>query len=70
MLILDDVFAELDTARRSALAEVAAGAEQVLVTAAVGEDIPAELGRHPDRCDAARRRDRPDLGGGAAVNDR
>ena len=41
VLILDDVFAELDTARRSALAEVAAGAEQVLVTAAVGEDIPA-----------------------------
>lgn len=42
VLILDDVFAELDTARRSALATVAAGAEQVLVTAAVGEDIPAE----------------------------
>ena len=42
VLILDDVFAELDTARRSALANVAAGAEQVLVTAAVGEDIPAE----------------------------
>jgi DNA replication and repair protein RecF len=41
VLILDDVFAELDTARRSALAEVAAGAEQVLVTAAVAEDIPA-----------------------------
>ena len=42
VLILDDVFAELDTARRSALANVAADAEQVLVTAAVGEDIPAE----------------------------
>jgi DNA replication and repair protein RecF len=42
VLILDDVFAELDTARRSALASVAAGAEQVLVTAAVGEDIPTE----------------------------
>ena len=42
VLILDDVFAELDTARRSALASVAASAEQVLVTAAVGEDIPAE----------------------------
>ena len=41
VLILDDVFAELDTARRSALAEVAAGAEQVLVTAAVGDDIHA-----------------------------
>jgi transcriptional regulator with XRE-family HTH domain len=42
VLILDDVFAELDTARRSALADVAAGAEQVLVTAAVGEDIPVD----------------------------
>lgn len=42
VLILDDVFAELDTARRRALAEVAAEAEQVLVTAAVDEDIPAD----------------------------
>ena len=42
VLLLDDVFAELDTARRRALAEVAAGAEQVLVTAAVEEDIPAD----------------------------
>jgi DNA replication and repair protein RecF len=40
VLLLDDVFAELDTARRRALATVAASAEQVLVTAAVGEDIP------------------------------
>ncbi|SEH55693.1 DNA replication and repair protein RecF [Mycolicibacterium rutilum] len=42
VLLLDDVFAELDTARRQALANVAASAEQVLVTAAVPEDIPAE----------------------------
>lgn len=42
VLILDDVFAELDSARRAALAEVAASAEQVLVTAAVGEDIPVD----------------------------
>ena len=42
VLILDDVFAELDNARRLALAGVAAAAEQVLVTAAVGEDIPAD----------------------------
>ena len=42
VLILDDVFAELDTSRRRALAGVAAGAEQVLVTAAVGEDIPQD----------------------------
>ena len=40
VLLLDDVFAELDNARREALAAVAASAEQVLVTAAVGEDIP------------------------------
>jgi DNA replication and repair protein RecF len=42
VLLLDDVFAELDTARRRALADVAASAEQVLVTAAVAEDIPAD----------------------------
>lgn len=42
VLLLDDVFAELDVARRRALAEVAASAEQVLVTAAVAEDIPAD----------------------------
>lgn len=42
VLLLDDVFAELDISRRRALAEVASGAEQVLITAAVGEDIPAD----------------------------
>ncbi|CAN3126250.1 DNA replication/repair protein RecF [Mycobacterium sp. smrl_JER01] len=42
VLLLDDVFAELDSARRRALAQVAASAEQVLVTAAVPEDIPAD----------------------------
>lgn len=42
VLILDDVFAELDNARRQALAGVAAAAEQVLITAAVGEDIPGD----------------------------
>lgn len=40
VLLLDDVFAELDAARRQALAEVAGSAEQVLVTAAVPEDVP------------------------------
>lgn len=40
VLLLDDVFAELDTKRRRALAAVAESAEQVLVTAAVSEDIP------------------------------
>jgi DNA replication and repair protein RecF len=39
VLLLDDVFAELDAARRRALAAVAGSAEQVLVTAAVAADI-------------------------------
>jgi DNA replication and repair protein RecF len=43
VLVLDDVFAELDTRRRSALAEVARRAEQVLITAAVAEDVPVGL---------------------------
>ncbi|MFC4376519.1 DNA replication/repair protein RecF [Nocardia halotolerans] len=47
VLLLDDVFAELDRRRRAALAEVAAGAEQVLITAAVAEDVPAELAAEP-----------------------
>jgi DNA replication and repair protein RecF len=43
VLILDDVFAELDDLRRQRLASVVAGTEQVLVTAAVPADVPAEL---------------------------
>lgn len=43
ILILDDVFAELDEGRRERLAATVAGAEQVLVTAAVASDIPASL---------------------------
>jgi DNA replication and repair protein RecF len=43
ILILDDVFAELDTQRRDRLAEMVAGAEQVLITAAVPADVPAAL---------------------------
>ncbi|MFT0662080.1 DNA replication/repair protein RecF [Rhodococcus erythropolis] len=43
VLMLDDVFAELDRRRRRALATVAATAEQVLITAAVPEDVPDEL---------------------------
>jgi DNA replication and repair protein RecF len=42
VLLLDDVFAELDTSRREALAAAAATAEQVLVTAAVVDDIPRD----------------------------
>ncbi len=43
MLVLDDVFAELDTGRRERLAQLVSGAEQVLVTAAVPDDVPAAL---------------------------
>ncbi|QWF22185.1 DNA replication/repair protein RecF [Nocardioides sp. LMS-CY] len=43
ILVLDDVFAELDTERRAQLAELVSTAEQVLVTAAVGADVPEVL---------------------------
>ncbi|MET0853710.1 MAG: DNA replication/repair protein RecF [Microterricola sp.] len=46
VLILDDVFAELDQQRRSRLAEAVTGYEQVLITAAVLEDVPAALTAH------------------------
>ena len=43
VLLLDDVFAELDEQRRLRLAELVAPAEQVLVTAAVAADVPGAL---------------------------
>ena len=43
VLILDDVFASLDDKRRRALAAMVAGAQQVLVTAAVDADVPEGL---------------------------
>ena len=43
VLILDDVFAELDAGRRERLASMVANNEQVLITAAVAEDIPEVL---------------------------
>jgi DNA replication and repair protein RecF len=43
VLILDDVFAELDAGRRERLAALVAGAEQVLITAAVPADVPGLL---------------------------
>ena len=43
VLILDDVFAELDADRREQLARAANKAEQVIVTAAVADDVPDEL---------------------------
>ena len=43
VLVLDDVFAELDAGRRDRLADLVGDAEQVLVTAAVADDVPARL---------------------------
>ena len=43
ILILDDVFAELDEKRRTRLINAITGVEQTLITAAVLEDIPKEL---------------------------
>lgn len=70
VLILDDVFAELDAQRRTRLAAIVAPAEQVLVTAAVGDDIPAALlGRQlrvvPGGIEAA-----DDVGGDIGSDDR
>ncbi len=46
ILILDDVFAELDTKRRAGLTTRMDKADQVLITAAVEGDIPPELDAH------------------------
>jgi DNA replication and repair protein RecF len=46
VLILDDVFAELDQFRRARLASAVSGFEQVLITAAVLEDVPDSLAAH------------------------
>ncbi len=43
VLVLDDVFAELDTGRRERLATLVQGAGQVIVTAAVPDDVPEQL---------------------------
>jgi DNA replication and repair protein RecF len=43
VLVLDDVFAELDTGRRERLAELVGSASQVLVTCAVDADVPTSL---------------------------
>ncbi len=56
ILVLDDVFATLDAERRAALAAVARSAEQTLITAAVLDDVPAEL-----------RAARVDVGGGTVT---
>jgi DNA replication and repair protein RecF len=73
VLILDDVFAELDQARRGRLAEAVTGFEQVLITAAVLEDVPAQLAANSVHIRAGRIVDGPHAspsdptpGGGAA----
>ncbi|KTS13017.1 DNA replication/repair protein RecF [Microbacterium testaceum] len=54
VLILDDVFAELDAGRRARLAELVGGYEQVIVTSAVEEDVPDGLRAHVVRVEAGR----------------
>lgn len=54
VLILDDVFAELDAGRRSRLADLVAGYEQVIVTSAVEEDVPDGLRARIVRVEAGR----------------
>ncbi|MDH6182360.1 DNA replication and repair protein RecF [Microbacteriaceae bacterium SG_E_30_P1] len=52
VLILDDVFAELDESRRDRLGAAVSSFEQVLITAAVFDDVPAELASHVVRIKA------------------
>lgn len=54
VLILDDVFAELDAVRRERLGQAVADSQQVLITAAVVSDIPAELTGHRYEISAGR----------------
>nr|WP_208387969.1 DNA replication/repair protein RecF [Microbacterium halimionae] len=52
VLILDDVFAELDVHRRTRLADLVSAYEQVIVTAAVEADVPSALRAHTVRVEA------------------
>jgi DNA replication and repair protein RecF len=54
VLVLDDVFAELDRLRRERLAAAIGGYEQVLITAAVLEDVPASLAQRIVHIEAGR----------------
>ena len=54
VLVLDDVFAELDESRRGRLAAAVAGFEQVLITAAVFDDVPSALAGQVVRIKAGR----------------
>jgi DNA replication and repair protein RecF len=67
VLVLDDVFAELDATRRDRLARHARQAEQMLITAAVADDIPDSLaGRRYWVADGAVTADEPAPSGSAA----
>lgn len=74
VLVLDDVFAELDETRRERLADLIAGAEQVLITAAVAADVPDRLAGRRFSVQAGQvlesvpplPEDSPDLTGGSA----
>jgi DNA replication and repair protein RecF len=61
VLILDDVFAELDESRRERLANAVSGFEQVLITAAVFGDVPEQLARHVVRIERGRIVDAEDV---------
>ncbi|MFZ4894315.1 DNA replication/repair protein RecF [Plantibacter sp. Mn2098] len=54
VLILDDVFAELDSRRRTRLAAAVSDYDQVIITAAVFEDVPVEFRAHVVRIEAGR----------------
>jgi DNA replication and repair protein RecF len=54
IVILDDVFAELDESRRAKLASAIGDYEQVLITAAVFDDVPAPLAAHTVHISAGR----------------
>lgn len=66
VLILDDVFAELDTDRRARLAHLAADYEQVVVTAAVEGDVPEGLRARMVRVEAGRILEYVDAGASGA----
>jgi len=62
IVILDDVFAELDQRRRGRLADAVKGYQQVLITAAVYDDVPPELTSHTVRISAGTIVETPDAG--------
>ncbi|HLP22697.1 MAG TPA: DNA replication/repair protein RecF [Microbacteriaceae bacterium] len=54
IIVLDDVFAELDVHRRERLTQAVASYEQVIVTAAVVDDVPTEFAQHVHHISAGR----------------